>query len=179
MMFRALTLAASALALAISAAPAHAQTSACRADGPRCITVAFNETEMRDVAATFVEFSGTSIVLGEGVGGRVTAEIRNQPWGVALAAILQAHGLGARQVAPGLLRVDPIARIAASEAVEPLVTRVFRLNYAHAPALAKTLEAVRSARGSIAVSEEANALIVTDTETVLATMARLIGQPGQ
>jgi type IV pilus assembly protein PilQ len=174
MTHRILVLAAAVLALA--AAPAQAQTAACRA---RCITVTFNDTQLSDVVATFAEFSGTSVVLGEGVGGRVTAEIRNQPWDVALRAILQAHGLAAREIAPGLLRVDPLARLAAQEQVEPLVTRVFRLRYATAEALAATLESVKSERGRIAFNEEANAIVVTDTEAVLATMERLIGHSGQ
>lgn len=176
-MYRILTIAAAALALA--AAPAQAQTSACRAGGPRCITVTFNDTELRDVTATFVEFTGTSIVLGEGVSGRVTADIRNQPWDVALRAILEANGLATRQIAPGLLRVEPIERIAASQALEPLVTRVFRLRYATAESLAATLETVKSERGRIAFNEEANALVITDTEAAIATMERLIGHNGQ
>lgn len=176
-MIRILAMAAAAVALA--AAPAGAQASACRAEGPRCITVTFTDTELRDVTATFAELTGTSIVLGEGVGGRVTADIRGQPWDVALRAILEAGGLGARQVAPGLLRVEPLARIAAQAATEPLVTRVFRLRYATAASLAATLEAVKSERGRIAVSEEANALVVTDTEAALAAMERLIGHGGQ
>jgi type IV pilus assembly protein PilQ len=176
-MLRILTIAAAALALA--AAPAQAQASPCRAGGPRCITVTFNATELRDVTATFVEFTGTSIVLGEGVGGRVTADIRNQPWDVALGAILEANGLGTRQVAPGLLRVEPLERIAAHAAVEPLVTRVFRLRYATAASLAQTLESVKSQRGSIAVHEEANALVITDTHASIAAMERLIGHSGQ
>ncbi|HST59311.1 MAG TPA: secretin N-terminal domain-containing protein [Longimicrobium sp.] len=176
-MYRILSIASAALVLA--AAPAQAQASACRDGGPRCISVSFHETELRDVAATFVEFTGTSIVLGEGAGGRITADIRNQPWDVALAAILEASGLGARQIAPGLLRVEPIARIAAQAAVEPLVTRVFRLRYVPAESLATTLESVKTERGRIAVNVETNALVVTDTQAAIATMERLIGHSGQ
>jgi type II secretory pathway component GspD/PulD (secretin) len=177
MMFRMLMLATAVLALA--AAPSAAQTPACRAGGARCITVTFTEAQLTDVVATFAEFGGTSVVLGEGVDMRVTADIRNQPWDVALRAILQAHGLAAREIAPGLLRVDPVGRLAALEQGEPLVTRVFRLRYVSAASLANTLESVMSDRGRIAVNEEANAIVVTDTEAVLGTMERLIGHPGQ
>jgi type IV pilus assembly protein PilQ len=172
-------LALAAAALALSAVPVRAQTSSCRADGPRCITVAFRETEMRDVAATFAEFAGVSIVLGEGTGGKVTAEIRNQPWNVALGAILEAHGMGARELAPGLLKVETADRIASRAAVEPLVTRVFRLRYVPAEGVAASLAGVASERGHIAVNAEANALVVTDTEAVIAVMERLIGHSGQ
>lgn len=176
-MIRILTIAAAALVLSV--APAQAQASACRAGGPRCITVAFHETELRDVVATFVEFTGTSIVLGQGVGGKVTADIRNQPWDVALRAILGASGLGVREAGAGLLRVDPLERITAQAAVEPLVTRVFRLRYADATSMQGTLKTVQTERGRIAVSKEANALVITDTEAAIAAMERLIGHSGQ
>lgn len=179
MTFRIRILLLAAAVLALAAAPADAQTSACRPGGARCITVTFDDTPLTDVVATFAAFGGTSVVLGEGVGGRVTADIRDQPWDVALRAILQAHGLAAREIAPGLLRVDPAARLAALEQGEPLVTRVFRLRYVPAASIAATLESVKSGRGRIAVNEDANAIVVTDTEAVLATMERLIGHPGR
>jgi type II secretory pathway component HofQ len=168
-----------AAVLALAAAPAQAQNPACRAEGPRCITVTFRETALRDVVATFAEFAGTSIVMGEGAGGTVTAEIRNQPWSVALQAILESQGLGARPIGPGLLRVESLERIAARAAVEPLVTRVFRLRYVPAEGVAASLAGVSSERGRIAVNKDANALVITDTEAVLATMERLIGHSGQ
>lgn len=166
-----------ATAVLVGAAPVHAQSAACRAGGAGCISVTFRETEIADVAATFAEFSRTSIVLASGVEGRVTAEIRNQPWDVALRAILAAQGLAARQVAPGLLRIDQIAAITAQSGTAPLVTRVIRLNYVPAASLAQTLESVLTERGRIAVSEETNALIVTDTEEAIAAIVQLIGHP--
>lgn len=172
-MIRILTVAA----LALLAAPADAQRagSACVAGGPRCITVSFHETEMREVAAVFAEFSGHSVVLAPAVAGKVTAELRNQPWDVAFGAILQAHGYAARQIAPGMLRVDAIEQLVRDAVQAPLVTRVFRINYVPAADVARALEGVVSERGHIAVSEATNALIVTDTEEVIATMARVIG----
>jgi type IV pilus assembly protein PilQ len=175
LMIRILLLAA--LAVALASAPAGAQASACLANGPRCITVSFQAAPMREVAATFAEFSGHSVILGGGVGGEVTAEVRNQPWDVAFGAILQAHGLAARQIAPGMLRVEPAGRVAAETEQAPLVTRIFRLNYVPAEDVAKIMAAVISPRGRIAVGEETNTLLVTDTEEVIATMARLIGHP--
>jgi type II secretory pathway component HofQ len=176
-MIRILTLVAAALAL--QAAPADAQTagSACVAGGPRCITVSFRETEMREVAAVFAEFGGQSVVLAPDVTGKVTAEVRNQPWDVAFRAILDAHGYAARQIAPGMLRIDPVERVARDAVQAPLVTRVFRISYVPAADVARALEGVVSERGHIAVSEATNSLVVTDTEAVIAAMARVIGHP--
>lgn len=166
-----------AAALAAFAVPVQAQTSACVDGGARCITVSFRETEMHEVAAVFAEFSGTSVVLAPQVSGKVTAEVHNQPWDVAFAAILQAHGYAARQIAPGLLRVDDLETVARNAVQAPLVTRVFRISYVPAADVARALEGVVSERGSIAVSAATNALVVTDTEDVIATMARVIGHP--
>lgn len=167
------------MALALMAAPADAQTagSACVAGGARCITVSFQESEMREVASVFAEFGGVSVVLAPDVAGQVTAEVRNQPWDVAFRAILDAHGYAARQIAPGMLRVDSIERLAQNAVQAPLVTRVFRINYVPAADVARALEGVVSERGHIAVSEATNALVVTDTEEVIAAMARVIGHP--
>ena len=166
-----------AAVLALMAAPVDAQTRACVAGGARCITVSFDDTEMREVAAVFAEFSGHSVVLAPQVAGKVTAEVRNQPWDVAFAAILRAHGYAATQIAPGMLRVDALETIARTAVQAPLVTRVFRISYVPAADVARALEGVVSERGNIAVSEATNALVVTDTEEVIATMARVIGHP--
>jgi type IV pilus assembly protein PilQ len=164
-------------ALVLGAVPVHAQSAGCRAGGAGCITVTFDDTRMADVAAKFAEFSGTSIVLAPGIDGRVTAEIRNQPWEVALRVILESQGLAARRVAPTLLRVDAIGRAATQGEAAPLVTRVIRINYVPAASIAATLASVRTERGRIAVSTETNAIVVTDTEEAIARMVELIGHP--
>ncbi len=173
-----------ALAVTLPSGIVHAQNagapapaSACAQSRMRCVTVTFQDAEIRDVVASFAEFSGYSIVVGAGVSGRVSASIRNQPWDVALQAILQAHGLAAREMHPGILRVDAQERLREREVREPLVTRVFRINYVPAQELATSLAALKSERGSIVASPATNSLIVTDTESHLRRIATLLGQP--
>lgn len=168
-----------AILLLAAAVPAGAQArGTCGAAGQaRCITVAFEETEMRDVVATFAEFSGYSMILAEGVGGRVTATVRAQPWDVAFRAILEAYGYGVRQVGPDLLRVDRREAVAAQVVLAPLVTRVIRINYVPAAEVAASLEAVRTERGKITVSPSTNSILVTDTAEAVAAMIRLVGHP--
>jgi type IV pilus assembly protein PilQ len=165
----------------LPALPADAQRARaplpCPDSRQRCITVTFRDAEIADVLAAFADFSGFSIVAGAGVAGRVSAEIRNQPWDVALQAILQAHGLEARETHPGLLRVEAQGRLRDREVQEPLVTRVFRINYVPVQELAATLAPLRSERGSISASPATNSLVVTDTETHLRRIAALLGQP--
>jgi type II secretory pathway component GspD/PulD (secretin) len=159
---------------AVSAQRREAATR-CPSVARPCITVSFRSAELQQVAAAFAEFSGYSIVVGSGVSGRVTAEIRDQPWDVALHAMLRAHGLAAREVYPFLLRIDAEERMREVEAREPLVTQVFRINYVPVQEIAATIGPLTSPRGTVATSPSTNTLIVTDTEASLSRIAALLG----
>jgi type II secretory pathway component GspD/PulD (secretin) len=95
---------------------------------------------------------------------------------VALQAILRAHGLDAREVSPGILQIDAVARLAEYEVQAPLVTRVFRIHYVPVQEIAATLSALVSERGSIATSATTNSLIVTDTEAAVGRIAQVLGR---
>ena len=69
--------------------PLKMSPAAALSDQPR-ITVTYQDADIRDVIAAFAAFSGRTIVVGKDVQGTVTAEIKNQPWDVALRAILQS-----------------------------------------------------------------------------------------
>ena len=115
-------------AIAKKASPALQQQ---RSQQPR-ITTAFINTPIRDVIASFAAFSGRTIVVGKNVEGTVDAEISDQPWDVAMKAILDAHGFAATEDQNGIIVVDTYQNISARMATEPLVTRTLRLNYAPA-----------------------------------------------
>ncbi len=104
------------------------------------ITVTYQDADIRDVIAAFATFAGRTIVVGKDVSGTVTAEIRNQPWDVALRAILEGQGLAAAEDAvTGIITVDSYANIQNKQSVEPMVTRMVPVNYANAAGLAGTL----------------------------------------
>jgi len=144
----------------------------------RRITVSFENTEMRDVLATFAEFSGRSIIAGTDVSTVVVdgVSFTNQPWDVALRTLLQAYGLAAEELSGGIIRVDRIEALASRAAAEPLVTQAFRINYVPAGSLASTFEQLRTERGSIVADTSTNTLIVTDVDRVVRDVETLIGQ---
>ena len=110
-----------------------------RSPQPR-ISVTYQGSDIRDVLAAFAAFSGRTIIPSNAVqSSRVDAEIRDQPWDVALQAILAAQQLAATEDANGIIIVDTQDRIAARSATEPLVTRVIRLNYQRATAVGDQL----------------------------------------
>ena len=142
----------------------------------RRITVSFQEADIRDVLATFAEFTGRSIVPGSGVSGTVTAEISDQPWDIALETILRAYGLAAVELPSGIIRVDAIERLQERQVQEPLITQTFRINYVPAQELVETLDALRTERGRIVANPSTNTLVVTDVEGVVNTVAAMVEQ---
>jgi len=110
----------------------------------RRITVVYDAADIRDVIAAFAAFSGRTIVTGRDVEGAVTAEIRDQPWDVALNAILTAQGLAASQEEGGIITVDSYKNILARQSSEPLVTRLVQVNYAPAGSLVETVKSLLS-----------------------------------
>lgn len=144
----------------------------------RRISVTFENTDMRDVLASFAEVTGRSIVPGAEVGAiRVDyVAFDNQPWDEALRALLQAYGLAAEEQGSGIIRVDRIENLANRERNEPLVTRTFRINYVPVEEMRSTLEPLSTERGSVTINQTTNTLIATDIASVINDFQRLVEQ---
>ncbi len=100
----------------------------------------YQDSDIRDVLAAFAAFSGRTIVVGKDVQGTVTAEVRDQPWDVALQSILASQQLAASEDQYGIITVDSYKNIQAKQASEPLVTQLVTMNYANAFGLVKTVQ---------------------------------------
>jgi type IV pilus secretin PilQ/predicted competence protein len=141
------------------------------------ITWTFTNTPIAEVLFTFADFADRSIVPGVAVEGLVSAEIRNQPWDVALEAILSAYGLTAREMESGIIRVENLESLRQREMTEPVGTRAYQVNYATAQDLREAVEAfVTPQRGRIAVNPATNMIIVTDVIRVLDAVEGLIAE---
>ncbi|HEX6534768.1 MAG TPA: AMIN domain-containing protein [Gemmatimonadaceae bacterium] len=155
------------------------------------ITVTYQDADIRDVIAAFAVFSGRTIVVGKGVAGTVSAEVRDQPWDVALRAILQSQGLDAREDQDGIISVDSYQNIAAKQATAPLTTRIISVNYARASSLVPTIKSLLSkecaigangaqsqnecnTRGAVSADSATNRLIVTDVASRLDDIANYV-----
>lgn len=132
----------------------------------RRISITFTATPIQDVLLAFASFSGKSIVPGSNVTGVVTADIRDQPWDIALRAILSGQGLVAEESDYGIIRVDNITDLNDREAVEPIVTVAHRINYGTATELQAQIEPLLSERGTITAGQGTNTLIVNDIDRV-------------
>lgn len=141
------------------------------------VTVSWTQAPLRDVLRAFAAYSGRSLVAGSGVDGVfVTADIRDQPWDLALQSILASRGLTAEENEAGIIRVSSHAELADREALGPVVTRSYRIGYARASELRATFAALLTSRGSVSVLESANTIVVSDVERVHRVVRRLLGR---
>lgn len=132
------------------------------------ITVTWDKAEIGDVVSGFAALSGRTIILGKGVSGQVTAEIRDKPWSQAFQAILASQGLSAQEMPGGIIRVDSPTALAELDSLEPLQTQVVRINYARAGELAASVGGILTKdRGKINADTASNSLIITDTRSRL------------
>lgn len=125
--------------LSPSKAPMRLASPQQRSQQPR-ITIAWENADIHDVLAAFAAFSGRTIIPARDVIGNITAEISNQPWDVAMRAILNANGFDAVEDQNGIIIVDTFIHLAARQAAEPLITRTIRLNYARAVAVTPMIQ---------------------------------------
>ena len=129
------------------------------------ITVTWDRADIADVVAGFAAFSGRTIILGKDIKGAVSAEITNQPWHQAFLAVIATQGLQAVELPGGIIRVDSPQALSALDSLEPVETRVVRINYATAAGLVPTVKSVLTKRGTVVADTTTNSLIFTDTRT--------------
>jgi type IV pilus assembly protein PilQ len=143
------------------------------------ITVTFKEAPIEDVLFTFSEFSGRSIVPGVDVDGQVNAQIKAQPWDIALNTILSSQGWAARELDSGIIIVDNLENLASREGVVQLQTKTFRIEFSSASEVLAPVTALLTERGNAEVSESSNTVVVMDVPRVLEDVEALIDQLDQ
>ncbi len=154
------------------------------------LTLNFQDIETRAVLQLLAETSGRNIVVSDTVQGNVTLRLRNVPWDQALDIVMTTKGLDMRQNG-NVIIVAPAEEIAARETadlearaaiheLEPLYSEFLQVNYAKAADLAELISAgesensLLSERGSVAIDERTNTLLVQDSAERLQNIRRLV-----
>lgn len=153
------------------------------------LTLNFQDIETRAVLQLLAETSGRNIVVSDTVQGNVTLRLRNVPWDQALDIVMTTKGLDMRQNG-NVIIVAPAEEIAARETadlearnaiseLEPMYSEFLQVNYAKAADLAALIGAegsnsLLSERGSIAVDDRTNTLLVQDTADRLEDVRRMV-----
>ena len=158
-------------------------------DGQR-LTLNFQDIETRAVLQLLAETSGKNIVVSDTVQGNVTLRLRNVPWDQALDIVMTTKGLDMRHNG-NVIMVAPATEIAARETadlqaqlaiaeLEPTYSEFLQVNYAKAGDLlalitgGATGNSMMSDRGSIAVDDRTNTLLVQDTAERLQDVRRMV-----
>jgi type IV pilus assembly protein PilQ len=153
------------------------------------LTLNFQDLETRAVLQLIADFSSLNIVVSDTVQGSVTLRLQNVPWDQALDIVMTTKGLDMRRNG-NVIIVAPAEEIAAREqaelealqalqTLEPLRSEFIQVNYAKAAELAELIEgggmnSLLSERGSVAIDERTNTLLVSDTGSSLANVRRLV-----
>lgn len=130
-----------------------------------------------------------NIITSPEVKGNVALRLKNVPWDQALDIILEANGLGKKQVG-NVLMIDLKKNIAEEEQralqaqqkikqLEPLRTQFIQINYAKAADIEGLLRtsgehSFLSNRGNVSVDGRTNHLIIQDTASNIAEIRKLI-----
>jgi type IV pilus assembly protein PilQ len=153
------------------------------------LTLNFQDLETRAVLQLIADFSGLNVVVSDTVQGSVTLRLQNVPWDQALDIVMTTKGLDMRRNG-NVIIVAPAEEIAAREqaelealqalqTLEPLRSEFMQVNYAKAGELANLIRgeganSLLTQRGSVAIDERTNMLLVNDTAETLANVRRLV-----
>ncbi|MBM4391506.1 MAG: type IV pilus secretin PilQ [Deltaproteobacteria bacterium] len=150
----------------------------------RRMSIDLQEADIHTVFRFIADTAELNIVASDDVTGTVTVRLKDVPWDQALAAVLQAKGMGAQRFG-NIIRVAPIETIKAeqqaaleakkaSDDLEPLQIYVAPLDYADAEELSEQIKAFLTARGSVQVDDRSNQLIIKDVEASIAQVRELL-----
>lgn len=167
------------------------------------LSLNFQDIAVRDVLQIIANYVGFNLVASDSIDGTITLRLNNVPWDQALDLVLKTKGLDKRE-SGNVLLVAPAGELAEQERLElearkqavqlaPLRTEYVQINYARAQDISTIISAgagevieeegqagvaiangFLSSRGSVAVDERTNTLIVTDTSVNLAGILRAI-----
>jgi type IV pilus assembly protein PilQ len=152
------------------------------------LTLNFQEIETRAVLQLLADASGQNIVVSDSVTGNVTLRLQNVPWDQALDIVLRTKGLDKRKQ-DNVIIVAPQEELASREKADlaakkdiqelaPLRSEYLQVNYAKASDMAGLIKSqggtLLSNRGSVAVDERTNTLLLQDTSDRLADIRRLV-----
>ncbi len=141
----------------------------------RKLSLDFKDADINNILRLIAEVSDLNIIAAEDVKGKVTIRLVDVPWDQALDIILQSNDLGKVKIG-NVIRIAPIEKLKkeeedvlaarrAKEKLEDLGTELIPVNYATAKDLEEQVKGILSDRGTVAVDERTNVLIVKDIKS--------------
>src|SRR5690606_37083712 len=154
----------------------------------RTLSLNFQNIPVRTVLQIIADYNNFNLVTSDTVEGNITLRLDDVPWDQALDLILQTKGLDKR-IEGNILMVAPSEELAIRESqnlknrqevkeLAPLYSEYLQINYAKAIDIAELLKSADSSllspRGSVAVDERTNTVLVKDTAEIIENIHRLV-----
>lgn len=154
----------------------------------KTLSLNFQNISVRTVLQIIADYNNFNLVTSDTVEGDITLRLDDVPWDQALDLILQTKGLGKR-IEGNILMVAPSEELAIRESQNlknrqemkefaPLFSEYLQINYAKATDIAALLKSTDSSllspRGSVAVDERTNTVLVKDTAEIIENIHRLV-----
>ena len=152
----------------------------------RTLSLNFQNIPVRTVLQIIADYNNFNLVTSDTVEGNITLRLDDVPWDQALELILQTKGLDKR-IEGNILMVAPSEELAIRESqnlknkqevkeLAPLYSEYLQINYAKAVDIAELLKSADSSllspRGSVAVDERTNTVLVKDTAETIENIHR-------
>ncbi|MEO0288179.1 MAG: secretin N-terminal domain-containing protein [candidate division WOR-3 bacterium] len=115
------------------------------------------------------DYVGVNLVISSSVTGRVTIHVKDVPWKDIFDMVTRLAGLTYQEY-PNMIRVGTYKEFSSEQTAMqdalPLITTVYKLEFANPKVLQNSLRPVLSKRGIITIDERTNSIIVKDIQDV-------------
>lgn len=144
------------------------------------VSLDFRDADIKNVLKVLAYKSGLNMIAGPEVVGTVSIQLTDVPWQKALEVILTTYGYSYEQKGT-IIMVTTIenmkkrreeAKLLAAQ--EPVSTETFILNFSKAEDVIKSLDKMKTPRGSLNFDARTNAVIASDVESNLALMKEVV-----
>jgi type II secretory pathway component GspD/PulD (secretin) len=146
------------------------------------ISLSLRDADLAETLRNFARLGHFNLILDSTISGKVTVELKNVPWDLALEQILKVHGLG-MEISSGQLRIASLQDLQQAHAERQRLLkamRTVRLNLKHAKviAVADCLRhedtGILTEEGTAETRAISNTLILHDRAARLLKIGRLL-----
>lgn len=124
-------------------------------------SINIEDADIRDVFESLAYQAGQSMILGDDIDGRVSLYLKDVTWQTAFNAILQVAGCTTTE-SQKVLVVSKAREMPDIVPEKQIETEIFKLNFANAKDLEKTIAELLSSDGKIGVDERLNSIVISD-----------------
>lgn len=141
------------------------------------VSMDLEDADILTVLRALADYSGRDIIAGPEVSGKVTMRLHSIPWRQALDLVVKTGGY-AWVEEDGVIRVTTGAKLAKErterEMAEPVVHKVYKLEFAVPGEIMATIRRMLSSRGSMEEEPRTRSVVVSDIASAQDKVGKMI-----